>query len=299
MVISYFRFFGILIFLLAQLAVLAQNVKRIKAEQQGKSIVVRYELECTEPCTISLFVSLDGGYSWKGPLQGVNGDEGKDVTGGSKKITWDVFSDLDELVSNSVKFKIDAEYKAKVLPVYIYSNTKGLFPSNSPFNSLGGASSFIKNQELPYGKFYFNVKQSRWSNSVADGISLVKYKTVGPEAVLLSALLPGLGTNKVTYGKKGTARMTYFLLAAGVGVFSKIYSDMQYNKYLGINSNQNESDQAYNTANTYHKLALVWGGVAASIYVYDLIWVFAKGCKNVKQTKNLRKKLKEGPIKIE
>jgi TonB family protein len=86
----------------------AQKVTNISAEQVGQTIQVSYNLETQSPCTISLFYSTDNGASWQGPLKKVSGDIGEKVTSGSKKITWDVLNELEQLKFSSVVFKVDA-----------------------------------------------------------------------------------------------------------------------------------------------------------------------------------------------
>ena len=41
------------------------------------------------------------------------------------------------------------------------------------------------------------------------------------------------------------------------------------------------------------------GGISASIYLYDIIWVITKGAKNIKDSKQLRKQLQQGPVLIQ
>jgi uncharacterized protein (TIGR02145 family) len=86
----------------------AQKVTNITAEQVGQTIQVSYNLETQSPCTISLFYSTDNGATWQGPLKKVSVDAGEKISGGNKKITWDVLSELEQLKFSGVVFKIDA-----------------------------------------------------------------------------------------------------------------------------------------------------------------------------------------------
>jgi hypothetical protein len=111
-------------------------------------------------------------------------------------------------------------------------------------------------------------------------------------------LMPGTGSLKVSYGKKGWGRLTCFLLSSGLAIGSKVYSDKQYKSYLGATS-QTDIEKYYNNANISHKIALISAGVSASIYLYDLIWVLSKGAKNMKDSKPLRKQVRKGPVQIQ
>jgi hypothetical protein len=185
-----------------------------------------------------------------------------------------------------------------------WSTTKNLFKSNSKgifqneYQNLNSVESFINKQPFKYGKFIIEIKNKEVNGKSYSNINLVKYKTVGPEAALFSMLMPGMGSLKVTYGKSGWGRFTCFLLSSGLAIGSKLYSDAQYKSYLGATS-QADIDKHYNNANISHKIALFSGGISASIYLYDIMWVISKGSKNIKYSKPLRKQLQKGPVQIQ
>lgn len=178
------------------------------------------------------------------------------------------------------------------------SNSKGIFQSEYTSQNQSTIESFINRQSFKYGKYIFEIKDKEFNGKHSSDINLVKYKTVGPEAVLFSMLMPGMGTLKVTYGKKGWGRFTCFLLSSGLAIGSKLYSDAQYKSYLNATS-QSDIDKYYTNANISHKIALISGGISASIYLYDIIWVISKGAKNLKSSKPLRKQLQQGPVQIQ
>jgi hypothetical protein len=178
------------------------------------------------------------------------------------------------------------------------SNSKGIFQNEYPNQNLNSVESFINKQPFKYGKYIFEIKNKEVNGKSYSNINLVKYKTVGPEAALFSMLMPGMGTLKVTYGKKGWGRFTCFLLSSGLAIGSKLYSDAQYKSYLGATSQAN-IDKYYNNANISHKIAFISGGISATIYLYDIIWVISKGAKNIKDSKPLRKQLQQDPVQIQ
>lgn len=178
------------------------------------------------------------------------------------------------------------------------SNSKGIFQNEYPNQNLNSVENFINKQPFKYGKYIFEIKNKEVNGKSYSNINLVKYKTVGPEAALFSMLMPGMGTLKVTYGKKGWGHFTCFLLSSGLAIGSKLYSDAQYKSYLGATS-QADIDKYYNNANISHKIALISGGISATIYLYDIIWVISKGAKNIKVSKPLRKQLQQGPVQIQ
>jgi formylglycine-generating enzyme required for sulfatase activity len=60
---------------------------------------------------VALFVSLNSGKSWIGPLTRVTGDVGKNVSSGNKSIRWQVLEEQDQLVGSNIRFKVTASGK--------------------------------------------------------------------------------------------------------------------------------------------------------------------------------------------
>jgi hypothetical protein len=178
------------------------------------------------------------------------------------------------------------------------SNSKGIFQKEYTNHNLNSVESFINKQPLKYGTYIFEIKNKEVNRKSYSNINLVKYRTVGPEAALFSMLMPGMGSLKVTYGKKGWGRFTRFLLSSVLAIGSKLYSDAQYKSYLGATS-QTDIDKYYINANISHKIALISGGISATIYLYDIIWVISKGAKNLKYSRPLRNQLHRGPVQIQ
>lgn len=95
---------------------MAQTVSNVTATQNGKSLLIDYDLESDEEVKVTLYISLDNGYSWAEILEGVSGDIGEDVGDGHKSIIWDVLSEREELHGSSIKFKVLAKSKFSIDP---------------------------------------------------------------------------------------------------------------------------------------------------------------------------------------
>jgi uncharacterized protein (TIGR02145 family) len=95
-----FFFFGI--------TINAQKVSNINFIQEQSNIVLSYYLETKAPCTVSLFISTNGGITWQGPLKKVTGDIGTKIVTGNKNITWNVLEEFDELRGEKIMFEIRA-----------------------------------------------------------------------------------------------------------------------------------------------------------------------------------------------
>ncbi len=98
--------------LLLLMAANAQVIKNTDFKQKGNAIVVTYDLAVPidKTAEIDLYVSTDGGRSYKGPLKAVSGDVGKVEADGSKKITWKVFDEF-EALQGDITFEVRAKLR--------------------------------------------------------------------------------------------------------------------------------------------------------------------------------------------
>ncbi len=103
----------IFLFILFALAVDAQTVRNVKATQEGQKIAIAYELVCTQPTEINLFLSEDNGKTWSALKTGVSGDVGSKITQGNKVIYWDVLQSKEKLVGNAFVFKVKVKEDTK------------------------------------------------------------------------------------------------------------------------------------------------------------------------------------------
>ena len=82
----------------------AQTVSGVDANQVGKTIEITYHLDRT--ADISVEYSTDGGRTYK-QLHRVSGDVGRGITAGCRTITWDVLSEVENLIAD-VSFRVNA-----------------------------------------------------------------------------------------------------------------------------------------------------------------------------------------------
>lgn len=121
------------------IAAKAQQI--VNVSQKNNDIVVEYDL--TNPADfVRLYVSLDGGETYRGPLKEVSGDLVNVPAGYNHSITWHVLSEfgIDAFESDQVRFKLSVKLKEKW-----YKET---------FITFNGAYSF-----LPQASFGFSVGQ--------------------------------------------------------------------------------------------------------------------------------------------
>lgn len=91
-----------------------ETVEIVKAFPKGKAIVVEYDL-AEDADFVRLFVSLDGGTTYRGPLQQVSGDLADVKAGFGHSIEWKALQelDVDEFDNDHVRFKLNVMLKER------------------------------------------------------------------------------------------------------------------------------------------------------------------------------------------
>jgi hypothetical protein len=91
----------------------SQRVENVRPEIIDDKIHLYYDLAdipADQPVFVRVYLSIDGGLTYGEPLISVSGDVGMVIgPGKNKHIIWDVFEEVDELVSENVKFRIKAD----------------------------------------------------------------------------------------------------------------------------------------------------------------------------------------------
>ncbi|MFC2116465.1 hypothetical protein ACFLTU_08305 [Bacteroidota bacterium] len=111
----------------------------------------------------------------------------------------------------------------------------------------------------------------------------------GPGKSLLSIPVPGLGDMWVTNTKTAVIKPYYKTILAyglvGYGVFQKIQYNSFYDDYITSNDRGN-FDNLYNKANSANHQFYIFTAMGAAVWLYDVIWVTAKGISNTKNPDN-------------
>lgn len=105
-----------------------------------------------------------------------------------------------------------------------------------------------------------------------------------------SLLVPGWGDKFVNGNGRfavGKTMASYGLIGAGVGSYFygasqyAKYESMAYDKYVGrTDYSQDQLNEVYNVANTCRVASFTLVGAGAAVWLYDVIWVAAKGRKS-------------------
>jgi len=151
----------------------AQRIDNVHPEIAGEKINIYYDLtgiETDQSVIVTVFMSTDGGKTYGEPLKSVSGDVGVVVGPGKGKcIIWDVFEEVDELVSVNVKFKV----KAELLQTKSQSMER-TFKLN--LNANLGSKRYLESKS--YG---FNLKGAIYLNQLGVGVRGDYYKTFREE----------------------------------------------------------------------------------------------------------------------
>lgn len=152
-----------------------------------------------------------------------------------------------------------------------------------------------------YGTFFMNQTVSKVENTTHSGFDLVKYHgSGGPANALLSMVVPGLGRHRVTYGQQkgiGTAVLFYASLGASLGLYAYGVGAGNFNDFTKEMGNffkfkSNEDFEALSNPKSrqaayYSAYALA--GVAAAIYVGDVLYTLIRGSINASRQSKYRK----------
>lgn len=151
------------------------------------------------------------------------------------------------------------------------------------------------------GRFEYEIKQLNFNDDVSYEVNATGFRNAsGPGNVFYSIIMPGWGTRKVypDRKKRATLRFVGFITFAGMAVASKLESDRYYDLYLDsqYNAGQIRMENLYSKSDLYNKIFVSCAGMAATIYVIDVIDVFAGGLKNKKFAWYLNQKMESSPL---
>lgn len=150
---------------------IAQKIENVHPEIRDDQMYIRYDLlgiSADQSVLVSVFMSTDRGKTYGEPLKSVTGDVGLvKGPGREKTIAWDVFSDLDELVSMDVKFKVRADL--------LNAAQQGLSPDRTIKLSLNAHTGYMN--QVDYASYGLNAKGSIYLNQLGLGLRADYYRT--------------------------------------------------------------------------------------------------------------------------
>jgi hypothetical protein len=141
-------YFTFLFVPLISIGVFAQKVSNIEATVSEDKILISYSvkgLKFNESLNVSLYVSLDGGSTYQGPLKEVSGDIGECIKEGNHKIYWDALKEMpftdEELIFNVRAEKIIKEIKRNFFLSY---SGNDMTPLGLRFGTIGKIGWYVE-----------------------------------------------------------------------------------------------------------------------------------------------------------
>jgi hypothetical protein len=142
------KFYTLLFSLLFSVALFGQRVTGINAFPSGNNIIVKYKIEGArfyQEFKAELYVSIDGGNTFKGPLQKVTGNVGENVTKGENEMMWDV---LNEMPYTDAEFIFDVRIETNEEKVkkhfFVQYVGNAITPIGARIGILGKTNFFIE-----------------------------------------------------------------------------------------------------------------------------------------------------------
>ena len=100
------KYFILFLLLVSALCLRAENASNVRIRQEGKSIIITYDLSRRSLVRVLMSSNNSGYYT---ELKAVSGNVGKGVpAGNARKIVWHPLEENGELVAQNVRFKVEA-----------------------------------------------------------------------------------------------------------------------------------------------------------------------------------------------
>ena len=202
-------------------------------------------------------------------------------------------------VSSQADLHVDVAWQTKEV-IFKVNDSRMKLKTDSEFpRDIAAITNYLDRYDQPNGKYTFALRQKTISKMTYTDIDLVKFNTVGPEAMLYSMLVPGLGNIVATQGEKGWISLSTFFLFGGAGLAAHLLANDQ-NKRA---NNYPEGSQEYQNHKDNSKY-LRYGsyacfGVSGVVYLADVFTALGRGIKNMRESKELRRSLRDNVIDVQ
>ena len=101
------KYLFLLLLLISTLSVWAENATNVRVRQEGKSIIITYDLN--KKSNVRILMSSGNNQQYK-ELKSVTGNVGKSVpAGNSRKVVWNPLEEYAEFVAQNVRFKVETQ----------------------------------------------------------------------------------------------------------------------------------------------------------------------------------------------
>ena len=202
----------------------AKNVSNIRIQQHDAMLYVTYDL--TAQADIDIYVSLDNGISYRGPLQYVTGAAGKGIYPEKNKIlVWDIVKEVGYVDTPNAVIKIVASAIGTI------ASEPEIVKGKYQPNAFGIEFAFAPNGAELLGLRYTRNVSPRF------GFDILKLEAGGCDTydggdIMSAQLLSGIRVATSCFGKK---KNTNFYSALRIGAGYCLYSSPNYYNYYSEN----------------------------------------------------------------
>ena len=100
------KYFLIILLFIFSLPICAENVTNVRVRQEGKAIVITYDLSKNSVVRLMMASGKSNQYT---ELKAVSGNVGKNVSAGqNRKIVWKPLEEKEKFIAQNVRFKVEA-----------------------------------------------------------------------------------------------------------------------------------------------------------------------------------------------
>ena len=168
-------------FILSTNTLYSQQVTNVNSQLTGNTITIDYTLagaKFNQKFNVLLYVSLDGGKTFQGPMKGVTGDIGENIKAGNHKIYWDPYKDVNSL-DGDIVFNVRAEIINQKIKKHFFVHYTGNYSlRNSGYTAPFGLSVGQIGKIGWYASVRMNTSAFNNSDYDFDGNDIIGYDKV-------------------------------------------------------------------------------------------------------------------------
>ena len=170
-----------IVFILSTNTLYSQQITNVNSQLTGNTITIDYTLagaKFNQKFNVLLYVSLDAGKTFQGPMKSVTGDVGKGIKAGTHKIVWDPYKDVNSL-DGDIVFDVRAEIINQKIEKHFFVHYTGNYSlRNSGYTAPFGLSVGQIGKIGWYASVRMNTSAFNNSDYDFDGNDIIGYDKV-------------------------------------------------------------------------------------------------------------------------
>lgn len=147
--------------------------------------------------------------------------------------------------------------------------------------------------------YTFSINEKKMGDTYYTDISLTKFETTGLLTWTPSLLIPGVGTKNLGVHSSVGARAIPFFLCAGLSALGFWWETTGSQGIARPTFEEGGTSKPWEYKDVGYYLGYGTGAIAATIYINELVEGIVWSFRNLHRSKDLRKRLKKGPITVQ